>query len=74
LVDNYYEALFNNISNDLFGFSIVYYNINGVEFIFIGLLLLIDTMIDDNDNCRMLAGETQIDKETIFYLSTTASS
>lgn len=45
LVDNYYEALFNNISNDLFGFSIVYYNINGVEFIFIGLLLLIGSVI-----------------------------
>ena len=32
-------------SNDLFGFSIVYYNINGVEFIFIGLLLLIGSVI-----------------------------
>ncbi len=45
LVDNYYEALFNNVSNDLFGFSIIYYNINGVEFIFIGFLLLVGSVI-----------------------------
>ena len=45
LVDNYYEALYNNVSNDLFGFSISYYFINGVEFIFIGFLLLIGSVI-----------------------------
>lgn len=45
LIDNYYEALFNNISNDLFGFSIIYYNVNGVEFIFIGFLLLVGSVI-----------------------------
>jgi len=45
LIDNYYEALFNNVSNDLFGFSIIYYNVNGVEFIFIGFLLLVGSVI-----------------------------
>jgi len=45
LIDNYYEALFNNIANDLFGFSIIYYNVNGVEFIFIGFLLLVGSVI-----------------------------
>ena len=45
LIDNYYEALFNNVSNDLFGFSISYYFINGVEFIFIGFLLLVGSVI-----------------------------
>lgn len=45
LIDNYYEALYNNISNDLFGFSIIYYNVNGVEFIFIGFLLLVGSVI-----------------------------
>ena len=45
LLDNYYEALFNPITNDLFGFSLSYYTINGVEFIFIGFLLLIGSVI-----------------------------
>lgn len=45
LIDNYYEALFNNVSNDLFGFSISYYFLNGVEFILIGFLLLIGSVI-----------------------------
>ena len=45
LIDNYYEALCNNVSNDLFGFSISYYLVNGVEFILIGFLLLIGSVI-----------------------------
>ena len=45
LVDNYYESLFNTITNDLFGFSISYYLINGIEFLFIGFLLLIASVI-----------------------------
>jgi outer membrane protein OmpA-like peptidoglycan-associated protein len=30
------------------------------------LMLLIDTMIDDNDNCRMTADKTYIDREILF--------
>ena len=45
LIDNYYESLYNNITNDLFGFSISYFLINGVEFLFIGFLLLIGSVI-----------------------------
>ncbi len=45
LNDNYYESLYNNVSNDLFGFSISYYFINGIEFIFIGFLLLVGSVI-----------------------------
>ncbi len=45
LVDNYYESLYNPVCNDLFGFSISYYLLNGVEFIFIGFLLLIGSVI-----------------------------
>lgn len=45
IVDNYYEAVANNITNDLFGFSISYYFINGVEFLFIGFLLLVGSVI-----------------------------
>ena len=45
LLDNYYESLFNPITNDLFGFFLSYYFINGVEFIFIGFLLLIGSVV-----------------------------
>ncbi len=45
LNDNYYESLYNNVANDLFGFSISYYFINGIEFIFIGFLLLVGSVI-----------------------------
>lgn len=45
LLDNYYEALFNPVSNDLFGFFISYYFLNGVEFLFIGFLLLVGSVI-----------------------------
>lgn len=45
LIDNYYEAIFNPIANDLFAFSISYYLINGVEFLFIGFLLLVGSVI-----------------------------
>lgn len=45
LLDNYYEALYNNVSNDLFGFLISYYFLNAVEFLFIGFLLLVGSVI-----------------------------
>ena len=45
LIDNYYESLFNNITNDLFGFSISYYLLNGIEFLFIGFLLLVGSVV-----------------------------
>lgn len=45
ILDNYYEAVYTVVSNDLFGFSISYYFINGVEFIWIGFLLLVGSVI-----------------------------
>lgn len=45
LVDNYYESIFNPITNDLFGFSISYYLLNSVEFIFVGFLLLLGSVV-----------------------------
>ena len=45
ILDNYYESYINNITNDLFGFSISYYFVNGVEFIFIGFLLLVGSVV-----------------------------
>ena len=45
LFDNFYESLHNNIMNDLFGFSISYFLLNAVEFVFIGFLLLIGSVV-----------------------------
>jgi hypothetical protein len=45
LIDNYYESVFNPITNDLFGFSISYYLLNSVEFILIGFLLLLGSVL-----------------------------
>ena len=44
-LDNYYESLYNNVNNDLFGFSISYYLLNSIEFLFIGFLLLIGSVV-----------------------------
>jgi len=48
--DDYYEALFNNKMNDLFGLYISYYYINSFEFLLIGLILLIASVIAVNLN------------------------
>lgn len=45
LIENYYEAVYNNITNDFYGFSIVYYFLNIVEFLEVGFLLLIGSVV-----------------------------
>ena len=45
ILDNFYESISNPIMNDLFGFYISYYTLNNVEFIFIGFLLLLGSVI-----------------------------
>jgi len=50
LWDDYYEALNNSKMNDLFGIYISYYVINSFEFIVIGLLLLIASVVSVNLN------------------------
>jgi hypothetical protein len=45
LIENYFEAVYNNITNDFYGFSIVYYFLNVVEFLEIGFLLLIGSVV-----------------------------
>ena len=45
IFDNYYESVFNLIQNDLFGFIISYYFLNIVEFLIVGLLLLIGSFL-----------------------------
>lgn len=42
--DNYYEALFNENMNDLYGLFISFYWINSIEFIIIGLVLLFGSL------------------------------
>lgn len=45
LLDNYYESIFNPIMNDLFGFSISYYLLNSIEFVLVGFLLLLGSVV-----------------------------
>jgi len=50
LIDNFYEILFNFLLNDLYGFSISYYTINFVEYIIVGFLLLLGSVVCVNLN------------------------
>jgi len=45
LLDNSYECVFNFIQNDLFVFFISYYVLNNMEFIFVGFLLLVGSVV-----------------------------
>jgi hypothetical protein len=45
LNDDYYEALHNNKSNDVAPLKSSYYLISSLEFIFVGLLLLIGSLV-----------------------------
>ena len=48
--DNYYEALYNNKMNDLFGLYISYYYINSFELLILGFILLIASLVCVNIN------------------------
>jgi hypothetical protein len=48
--DNFYEALFNNKLNDFFSLKSSYYIINSCEFIFVGIQLLIASLVCINLN------------------------
>lgn len=50
LTDNFYEILFNFLLNDLYGFSISYYTVNFVEYIIVGFLLLLGSVVCVNLN------------------------
>jgi hypothetical protein len=45
VLDNNYEDIFNFLQNDLFVFFLSYYILNNIEFVFIGFLLLIGSII-----------------------------
>jgi len=68
LWDNYYEALNNNKMNDLFGIYISYYLINSFEFMVIGLLLLIASLVSVNLNKfnRTIKANNYYDLLTLF--------
>lgn len=50
LWDDYYESLFNDRMNDIFGLFISYYLLNSFEFIIIGVLLLVASVVCVNLN------------------------
>jgi hypothetical protein len=54
--DDFYEALSNTNSNDLYGFFLSYYYINSFEFLVVGLCLLVASLAYVNLN-RFLYGE-----------------
>jgi len=45
VVENYYEAFINNSNNDLLVFAISYYVLNFVEFLIIGFILLVGSVV-----------------------------
>lgn len=67
LLDNFYEVLFNFLLNDLYGFSISYYTINFVEFIIVGFLLLLGSVVCVNLN---LIGKTISSQNHCNFLMT----
>lgn len=50
LWDDFYEALNNSLMNDAIGLMISYYTVNSLEFVLIGLILLIGSLIVVNLN------------------------
>ena len=48
--ENFYEALSNNLFNDLHGLFINYFNVNNITYIVIGGLLLIGSLVCVNVN------------------------
>lgn len=48
--DDYYESLYNVRMNDLYGLFISYYYLNSFEFLIIGILLLIASLVSVNIN------------------------
>ena len=67
LLDNFYEVLFNFLLNDLYGFSISYYTINFIEFIVVGFLLLLGSVVCVNLN---LIGKTISNQNHCNFLTT----
>jgi len=45
IFDNYYESFLNQVTNDLFGLSISYFLLNSLEFLIVGFLLLVGSVI-----------------------------
>jgi len=68
LWDDYYEALWNDKMNDLFGLYIGYYVLNSFEFILIGILLLVGSIVCVNVNKfnKNLKSNNYYDLLTIF--------
>lgn len=50
LWDDFYESLWNNLLTDFYGLYLSYYKFNSFEFIFIGLVLLIGSLLCVNIN------------------------
>lgn len=50
IYDDFYESLYNTNMNDFRGLTVAYYSINNIEFILIGLILLVGSVVCVNLN------------------------
>ena len=66
--EDYYESLFNVKMNDLFGLFISYYFINSLQFIILGILLLVASLVAVNLNKfnRIIKSSNYYDFITLF--------
>lgn len=65
LWDDYYEALFNVNMNDFRALTIGYYSINSIEFIMIGLILLVGSVVCVNLN--KLQKSMRVFKYSVYF-------
>lgn len=63
--DDYYEALFNVNMNDFRALTIGYYSINSIEFIMIGLILLVGSVVCVNLN--KLQKSMRVFKYSVYF-------
>jgi len=65
LWDDYYEALFNTNMNDFRALTIGYYSINSIEFLMVGLILLVGSVVCVNLN--RLQKSIRIFKYSVYF-------
>ncbi len=63
--DNFYESLYNSNMNDFRALTIAYYSINSIEFILIGFILLVGSVVCVNLN--KLQKSIRIFKYSVYF-------
>lgn len=63
--DNFYESVYNSNMNDFRALTIVYYSINSIEFILVGFILLVGSVVCVNLN--KLQKSIRIFKYSVYF-------